>query len=172
MSSCSLFRHATLLHGEKKRCVTRRLSVRFAAFTKSAVIEQIVHEERTVQAQGVQRRRFQCVFTRNYFLGAQEITQRFCKMKKMEGALQTIRNEPVIRRSLKTIGFFISRARPSRLCRSLRPCEARALPSLSLSFQPRSTPHRAAAQTVERATSMYSCQERFYRPGLSCSKHG
>ena len=142
MSSCSLFRHATLLHGEKKRCVTRRLSVRFAAFTKSAVIEQIVHEERTVQAQAVQRRRFQCVFTRNYFLGAQEITQRFCKMKEMEGALQTIRNEPVIRRSLKTIGFFISRARPSRLCRSLRPCEARALPSLSLSFQPRSTPHQ------------------------------
>ena len=111
MSSCSLFRHATLLHGEKKRCVTRRLSVRFAAFTKSVVIEQIVHEERTVQAQGSQRRLFQRVFTRNCFLGAQEITQRFCKMKDMEGAPRTIRNEPLITQSV-----FFSHAPAPHAC--------------------------------------------------------
>ena len=61
----------------------------------------------------------------------------------------------------KTVGFFLSRARPSRLCRSLRPCVARSpvwgeSTPQSLSQFSASLDASQGAHNVERATSMYS----------------
>ena len=79
--------------------MTRRLSVRFAAFTKSAVSklcmkeEPYEHRESNVDFFSVSSRE-------TVFWELRRSPSVFAK--EMEGALQTIRNEPVIRRSLKS----------------------------------------------------------------------